>query len=165
MTVLKNVYSDGCFIFLCFYSRKFPTDWRKVVEFFRLKRCKGMEQSGFCNFFISYLQASLSRCGLIVSSPVHCFSPGWRFPPAFFEVFRLNSEGAKECKSKTPSGAFEVWFQRVVGCKSRLRHSRERFPESSPKNSWQWSIELDQNEFRSGYYPRHFEDALCGADL
>ena len=49
---------------------------------------------------ISFLQAPLRRCGLIVSSPVQCFLPGWRFAEALFVVSRLDSTAAKEYNSK-----------------------------------------------------------------
>ena len=47
-------------------------------------------------FFFAFLQAPLRRCGLIVSSLVHCFSRGGRFAKAPFGVSRLDSKGAKE---------------------------------------------------------------------
>ena len=57
------------------------------------------EQRALRTFFSLLLSASLLRCGLKVSSPEPCASSGGRLPEAFFLVFRLESQGAKACKS------------------------------------------------------------------
>ena len=65
---------------------------------------------------ISFLQAPLRRCGLIVSSPVQCFLPGWRFAEALFVVSRLDSTAAKEYNSKHfhyPISNFVLFFKRT----------------------------------------------------
>ena len=48
-------------------------------------------QRALCTFFSLLLQATLLRCGLMVSSPGPCASSGGRLPEAFFLVFRLAS--------------------------------------------------------------------------
>ena len=68
--------------------------------------------------FRYYPQASLHCCGLLVSSPGQCFSPGWRVPEARFMVFRLDSKGANMRKS--------VDLKTATKCEHRLRHRWER---------------------------------------
>ena len=58
------------------------------------------EQRAWCTFFSLLLSASLLRCGLMVSSPGPSASSGGRLPEAFFLVFRLESQGAKELRRK-----------------------------------------------------------------
>ena len=52
-----------------------------------------------CSTFSIFLQVPLRRCGLTVSSPVHCFSHWWRFQEALFVVSRLDSKGPNVRKS------------------------------------------------------------------
>ena len=57
-------------------------------------------QRALCTFFSLLLQATLLRCGLMVSSPGPCASSGGRLPEAFFLVFRLESQGAKVLRGR-----------------------------------------------------------------
>ena len=55
-----------------------------------------IEQKALCTFFMSFLQAPLRRCGLIVSSPMHCFLPALHFAEALVVASRFDSKVAKE---------------------------------------------------------------------
>ena len=90
--------------------------WQNLVEILNAKRCS----------------ASLLRCGLMVSSPGRELRPedacqkrfSW-----FSDVFRLESQGAKACKScRSRQELSNEWL--LSSCKNLLRHSRERAVQS-----------------------------------
>ena len=55
--------------------------------------------SWFFNWIPKVQKAWLLCCGLMVSSPGPWASSGGRLPEAFLLVFRMESQGAKVCKS------------------------------------------------------------------
>ena len=90
--------------------------------------------------FLYFPQTSLRCCGLLVSSPGLCFSPGWRLPEALFTVSRLESKAAKACKSCRSRQELSNEYL-VFTCKIRLRYSRERASQRLPKDSSSQKLE------------------------
>ena len=72
-------------------------------------------------------------CGLIASFPEPCASSGGRLPEALFLVFRLESQGANQCKScRSRQELFEQdpYSNESLPAKNRRRYSRERASQS-----------------------------------
>ena len=68
-----------------------PNDiFQDIYERFRIKTSKFVTK--ICCIFEAG-EVLVRRCGLSVSSPVQCFSPGWHFEKALFVVSRLDSKG------------------------------------------------------------------------
>ena len=71
------------------------TSW---IFLWSVERCK-TEHGAFCILFISFCQAPLRRCGLLVASP------GLRFEEALFMVSGLDSKSAE----------VEIQLENIVG--------------------------------------------------
>ena len=96
------------------------------------------EQRAWCTFFSLLPSASLLRCGLMVSSPEPWASSGGRLPEALFLVFRLESQGAKACKScrsrqelSNEYLLFSIYLQKLASIKPRT--SLSKFAKISQK--------------------------------
>ena len=90
--------------------------------------CAPSEPRALRTFFSLLLQAASLCCGVVVSSPGLRASSGGRLPEALFMVFRLESKGAKVCKScRSRQELSKAYFiLEIFTCKIWRRYSRER---------------------------------------